>query len=119
MSDADEEPALQALHELVGKAAESPQYYAMMKYRLEVQARPFGDWEDGVQTITLHLTGMEISSAYHQRIIEVVGDEWMLYMEADHRGPEHGVDAWLGEPHDASPKLAVLSVDIVSEVKDE
>lgn len=117
MSEAEYD--LGEIADLAGKVEESPEYYAMLDYRLEVQATPIGVGTGPETPIEIPIGESEIAVAYDGRVTEVQTDDWYLFIETDHRGAEHGVDAWLGEPPDPTPALTVHSVSLESEVSDE
>lgn len=87
--------------ETAKKMAESPDYYEALGYVLEVETECMGgdpDVEPGErETYSFDLAEASVTAAYGGRVIEVVrADDVVLFLEADHRGPEHGVDAWVG-----------------------
>lgn len=99
--------------ETLQKVSESPAYYEALSYELTVEARPLAQAAAEPETYTFDLSDAFVGSAFDGRVVEVVksnphGESLKLFIEADHRGAEHGVDAWVGH---GEPEATVLTIE--------
>lgn len=113
LSDAETFNRLQML-------AENAEYAEVMDYRLEVQTHELGgarEWNETVIPLAdavVNVLHAEDDSGSQgddfARVIEVVADGATLFLEADHRGPEHGWDGWVG---DGEPSAVVKDIELL------
>lgn len=99
--------------------AEHRDYHAAMKTRLEVQATPLDSEEyDSSHEFAVHLADVqEAGVLVDDRKVVVVTHSRHLQVEADHRGPEHGIDGWVGSASMQVPRFTIddLTVEGVRE----
>lgn len=99
-------------HERLRTLAEGPdEYVEIMQYGLELTVRDLGEIDAEPTEVTMDLTNARVVSAYDGRVIRIDDKTTTLRAEADHRGPEHGVDAWVGT--DGSPEAVIESIELV------
>lgn len=126
MSDPSEVLA-DGLHERIAEVAEyGEEYNSVMGYTLRIEILALGDRTEPQDEMTFDLSGSNVnilqqSDASNReleedfaRVVEVIGDWGILYIEADHRGPEHGVDVWFGR--DGDPEALVTDIEVEKDV---
>ena len=73
-----------------------PEYAEVMETRLTLQTRTFATVDETNEHEFL-VSNYDIVTAYDDRVVEISQDgNVYAFIEADHRGPEHGVDGWVG-----------------------
>lgn len=106
---------------------EHPEYAEAMDYRLKVQLMKLGEFTGETETLTVGLADANVevleaaddSGSHGDDFARVVAVEYtggMLRLEADHRGPEHGWDGWVGKE---GPKEVVNDIELLGVDRDE
>jgi len=75
-------------------AEASDDYLDVMNRRLIFEYRRLGEDGESMRQRQIDLDGVTV--AYDGRVVEISQGTAVLYAEADHRGPEYGVDCWVG-----------------------
>lgn len=109
------------LAETMRKLGESPEFYEVGGYRLKLEVEDIGEDERYGVHVPLADPDFEMRVNQYQhdfaRVIEIESPEMYVRLEADHNGPRHGVDGWVGWGSDRKSKpVAVVHTGRTEEV---
>lgn len=106
----------EALAEFIEKAEDSPDYYDALDYTLWVRGRPLSGTEADAEAYVFDLAEASVNVAHGGRVLEVAQDDKLLFADVDHRGPEHGIDGWVGDREEQTPRMVITDVALQSGV---
>lgn len=106
-----------ALFETLQKVNESSDYYAALDYSLTLQLQGYGSNDD--DALRIPLGEVEVHKFREGRVYRLEWQDYHLRAEADHRGPGHGVDAWVSEGASNSPDWVIEDIEVERGVSDD
>jgi hypothetical protein len=105
--------------ELFENLAASPDYYEVIDASLRVQVREFGDpidTEPDERRFDLSDAYVDALDGSGAGLLEVTDRCGYLHVEADHRGAEHGIDAWVAGSENSAPEAVVVGMEVETDV---